>query len=150
MLYISVRNKPVEKYVTNVDSFFDLSFKKDWLNNDFIKDLILVIDKTKVVGNYALESPVLGTIAPSLLSTGCKCLISTYYRPEPYIFKGSCMGDNCFPWLFKIAEDRDVKIHLGYCPNLPLDCKMQAIFTDTGKFVHTEEEFTDEFYNIKC
>lgn len=148
-MYLSVLYEPETNYVRNADSFFSTTFKKDWLNNEFVRKMILDIDKTKVVQDRCLESPILGMISPLELSSGVKELICIYNIPEPYIYKGSIMGDNCFPWLFEITKTKDVHMFLNYCPELPLNMELNAIFTDSCKLVTTEEEFVYEFYRIR-
>lgn len=72
MLYITIDEPYMKEKVANPSSYFDSTYKKDWLNNDFAKEVILGIDKSTHIKDNYIESPVLGAISPRDLSTGCK------------------------------------------------------------------------------
>lgn len=94
------------------DEVFDSVFEPKWLEEQFIKDMILDIDKTEVISPYCLNSPVLGQIAPSLLSGGVKACILIMKRPELYIDLAAC-GENCETWLSKIFENSDAHVAMS-------------------------------------
>ena len=92
--------------------FFDGNMEK------FIykKEMILDVDKSIVLGNAVIDSPVLGKISPTALSGGVKTLILIKNEPDK-IFNASTCGDNCAKWILKIAENRDVTINLRHLMN---------------------------------
>ena len=80
-------------------------------------------------------------ITPLHLSGGLKTLICIYKMPEK-LWYGSTMGDNCCPWLEKIARRTDVKIMLRHFMDLPDSC--EDILYIRGQKV-TIEEYEDAF-----
>lgn len=60
MLKVYFGSLPNENY--NVDAFFDFNFKSEWFDDELNKEMILDVDKSKVIARNIIESPVLGTI----------------------------------------------------------------------------------------
>lgn len=114
--------------------FFDGNMEK------FIykKEMILDVDKSIVLGNAVIDSPVLGKISPTALSGGVKTLILIKNEPEK-IFNASTCGDNCAKWILKIAENRDVTINLRHLMNFgkgPFEIRI----LNTNQIVHDRKE----------
>lgn len=114
--------------------FFDGNMEK------FIykKEMILDVDKSIVLGNAVIDSPVLGKISPTELSGGVKTLILIKNEPDK-IFNASTCGDNCAKWILKIAENRDVTINLRYLMNFgkgPFEIRI----LNTNQIVHDRKE----------
>lgn len=114
--------------------FFDGNMEK------FIykKEMILDVDKSTVLGNAVIDSPVLGKISPTALSGGVKTLILIKNEPDK-IFNASTCGDNCAKWILKIAENRDVTINLRYLMNFgkgPFEIRI----LNTNQIVHDRKE----------
>lgn len=114
--------------------FFDGNMEK------FIykKEMILDVDKSIVLGNAVIDSPVLGKISPTALSGGVKTLILIKNEPDK-IFNASTCGDNCAKWILKIAENRDVTINLRYLMNFgkgPFEIRI----LNTNQIVHDRKE----------
>lgn len=104
-----------EDFIYNGDAFFNDEREDEWLSNELVKQMILDIDKSEVLDNNLIKSPVLGLIPPEYLSGGVKTLISILYNPE-LIFNATGCGENCSKWLLKIADelDEDIIINLQY------------------------------------
>ena len=114
--------------------FFDGNMEK------FIykKEMILDVDKSIVLGNAVIDSPVLGKISPTALSGGVKTLILIKNEPDK-IFNASTCGDNCAKWILKIAENRDVTINLRHLMNFgkgPFEIRI----LNTNQIVHDRKE----------
>lgn len=114
--------------------FFDGNMEK------FIykKEMILDVDKSTVLGNAVIDSPVLGKISPTALSGGVKTLILIKNEPDK-IFNASTCGDNCAKWILKIAENRDVTINLRHLMNFgkgPFEIRI----LNTNQIVHDRKE----------
>ena len=114
--------------------FFDGNMEK------FIykKEMILDVDKSTVLGNAVIDSPVLGKISPTALSGGVKTLILIKNEPEK-IFNASTCGDNCAKWILKIAQNRDVRINLRHLMNSgkgPFEIRI----LNTNQIVHDRKE----------
>ncbi len=85
-------------------------FNAEWLRDSMVQALIKDVDKTEVIQDYLLNSPIFGFMPPDLLSNGVKNLIITKYTD--YIKRGDCYGDNCSYWLGEISKQKDVLIYL--------------------------------------
>ena len=120
-------------YDTSV--YFNYTYEDEWLTTDFAKEVIKKIDKSNVLGPHAIESPVLGVIPPENLSGGTKTLLLMENAPEE-----TC-GDNCAPFILKLAKKRDLTINLRHLMDFgkkkfPVDVKV----LNTGDVVHSMEE----------
>ena len=89
--------------------FFNGAFRKSYLEDDYAKKVVLAVDKSKVISQNLIESPVLGAIPPSMLSNGVKSLLVAMYYPSIMVNFAN-MGRNCVPFLCKLAMDRDVLV----------------------------------------
>ena len=49
-------------------------YEDEWLTNPLSVKMIADVDKSTVIGNHLIESPVLGPISPKELSGGVKTL----------------------------------------------------------------------------
>lgn len=54
--------------IYNTSVYFKFNYMPEWLQEDDIRQMISDVDKSVVLGNGAIESPVLGVIAPVNLS----------------------------------------------------------------------------------
>ena len=102
-----------EDSVYNTDVYFDNSYESSWLVDDFAKRVIKTIDKSKVIGANAIDSPFLGVISPEKLSGGTKTLL-LIKNCKDEIFNASTCGDNCAPFILELAENDDITINLEH------------------------------------
>lgn len=126
-----------DKTILNVDRAFKVVFKPEWLDDPMVKDMILDVDKSKVLSGYAIESPVFGVISPFMLSGGVKALMMML--KTDYEMWGTACGDNCAKWILKIAEMKDIIVSFEHLMNFPEDIKAEII--NTGKIVNNDMEF---------
>ena len=91
MLYITFKEN--ESVITNVDMFFDNNYEPEWLLDPFVKKIIHDIDKSDVLSENVISSPVFGSIPPRMLSGGAKALI-LMLKENKVIWATAC-GDNC-------------------------------------------------------
>lgn len=91
---------------------FKSGFTPEWLEDQFVVDMIRDVDKSEVISPYCIKSPVFGQISPDYLSGGVKALILMCYTDFP--INASKCGDNCCKWILKIAEKKDLTIHLEH------------------------------------
>lgn len=75
------------------------------------------VDQSDVVSAYAIKSPILGMIAPTMISGGVKALI--LMLKENFIIWGTACGDNCSKWIIEIAKQKDFTICLEHVMNFP-------------------------------
>lgn len=109
----------MEDVVYNTSSFFKFNYEPKWLEDPEIIQMVKDIDDSVILGNGAIDSPVLGVIAPVTLSGGLKTLI-LIDKVSDKIFNASNCGDNCAEWLLRIGKEKDVTVNLA----------LQAAFKD--------------------
>ena len=108
-----------KNYVLDNRIFFRRNKKPEWFEDDFVKEFLYEIDGSKVIAQEALLDYRGRGISTEMISTGCKSLCCIYYCYKDHIFNGSLMGDNCIPFLMRIAENHDVTIVLEHYVDFP-------------------------------
>lgn len=103
----------IDNVIFNTSVFFKNSYEESWLLEEETQQMILDIDKSKVLGNGAIESPVMGIIPPTSLSGGVKTLILISHISDK-IFNASNCGNNCASWLLKIGKEKNVTVNLRH------------------------------------
>ncbi len=103
----------IKDVVYNTSLFFKNQYDPRWLEDEEVQQMIVDVDKSRVLGSYAIESPVMGIIPPTSLSGGVKTLILIKEMPDR-LFNASNCGDNCAEWLLKMGESSDVTINLRH------------------------------------
>ena len=113
MLNIFFGDMPEAIYGTSL--YFDNTYLDHWLKDPFARKIIKSVDKASVLSCRAIDSKALGVIPVTQLSGGTKTLLLIYNQPEK-IFNASTCGDNCAPWILKIASKlkQDVTINLHH------------------------------------
>ena len=99
----------VEGEIYSTDAWFDWNYEKEWITDETSVKMIKDIDKSTVLSNGAIESPVLGIISPEQLSGGVKTLILINNDLNNVFCANQC-GDNCAEWLMRIADDKDLSL----------------------------------------
>ena len=64
---------PEAIYNTNV--YFNNTYKDSWITNQLTKDIIKAVDKSDVIDENTIMSPLFGNMSPKRLSGGVKTLI---------------------------------------------------------------------------
>ncbi|MDO4371498.1 MAG: DUF4869 domain-containing protein, partial [Clostridia bacterium] len=70
MLSIFFGEMPEAIYNTSV--YFQNQYRDNWITKPLSREMILDIDKSEVVSENLIQSPVLGAISPNQLSGGVK------------------------------------------------------------------------------
>lgn len=99
--------------IFNTAVYFKNTYRDSWITNPLSVQMIKDVDKSDVVSESVIESPVLGSITPLALSGGVKTLMLVNFDRK-HVFNASTCGDNCAKWLLKIAEKRRVVINLHH------------------------------------
>lgn len=99
--------------IFNTAVYFKNTYRDSWITNPLSVQMIKDVDKSDVVSESVIESPVLGSITPLALSGGVKTLMLVKFDRK-HVFNVSTCGDNCAKWLLKIAEKRKVVINLHH------------------------------------
>lgn len=111
MLNVYFGDMPEAIYDTS--TYFKHAYKNKWIVDSMTIEMIKDVDKSEVIGDNLIQSPVLGPISPLQLSGGLKTLI-LIYKDSNRIFNASKCGNNCAKWLLKMAEDKKKVINLRH------------------------------------
>ena len=140
MLHIYFGDYPEAIYNTNV--YFDNTYKDKWITKSISKEIIKDVDKSEVLDEKTILSPVFGNMSPKKLSGGTKTLL-LIDNDSKKVFNASTCGDNCAKWILKIAQDRKVVINLRHLMDFGKDeFKIKVI--NTGKIVYNMSELVLE------
>lgn len=141
MLNIYFGDKEGSKYIYNPDSYFDHWYDPNWLVKDLSKEIIKAVDKSEVIGQNLIQSPVFGAMSPDRLSGGTKTLI-LIDNDDEHIFNATHCGNNCAPYLLKIAENKDVTVTLEYIMDFGTDFEIKIL--NTGNVVNNFDDYFRE------
>lgn len=141
MLNIYFGDKEGSKYIYNPDSYFNHWYDPNWLVKDLSKEIIKAVDKSEVIGPNLIQSPVFGAMSPDRLSGGTKTLILIDNDNE-HIFNATHCGNNCAPYLLKIAENKDVTVTLEYIMDFGTDFEIKIL--NTGNVVNNFDDYFRE------
>jgi hypothetical protein len=111
--------------------------------------MIKDIDRSDVVGAYLIQSPVLGSIPVKDISGGVKTLILMAFDQSGKIFNASACGDNCAKWIVRLGKEKDLTINLHHVMDFSGITDFEAMILNTGKMVHSYEEYLKEALSIK-
>lgn len=131
----------IDNVIFNTSVFFKNSYEENWLLEKETKRMILDIDKSKVLGNGAIESPVLGIIPPTSLSGGVKTLILISHVSDK-VFNASNCGNNCASWLLKIGKEKNVTVNLRHLMNFG-DGSFELRVVNKNTIVHSMDELLE-------
>ena len=135
---LNIYNGDMPEAIFNTAVFFKNTYEDAWITDEFYKAMILDVDKSTVLGNWVIESPVMGKIAPVSLSGGVKTLMLVRNMPDK-VFNASTCGDNCAKWLLKIAADEDRTINLRHLMDFG-DGEFTIKILNTNQIVHSMKE----------
>lgn len=125
-------------YMEDAPSYFDNVYEDEWIEDDFVKEMIADVDKSTVVSAHVIESPVFGAITPQGLSGGVKVLI-LMLKDDSFVYNMSNCGNSCAKWILKIAEQKDLTVYLQHILRFEGDFEIQIM--NTGKIVHNTQEY---------
>lgn len=128
----------MENSIYDPESYFKFNWEEDWILDPLSKKMIEDIDKSIVLGNSVIKSPVFGLIPPERLSGGVKTLILINNETNK-IFNASACGDNCSKWIVEIAKNKDITINLRHIMDFG-DLEFEANILNTNQKVNGMEE----------
>lgn len=140
MLSVFFGEMPEAVYNTNV--YFQNQYKDRWITKPLSREMILDIDKSEVVSENLIQSPVLGAISPNQLSGGVKTLI-LMANDKSHVFNASTCGDNCAKWILQLGATEKLVINLRHLMDFgPGEFKIKVL--NTGKVVKNMSELVAE------
>ena len=105
MLNMIIRVTP--NTIIDVGGVFNIEFENEWITHPLSRQMIHDIDKSTVINDRIIDSPILGMISPRELSGGVKALMLMLFEPELEYYGTAC-GDNCAKWILEIAKLQDI------------------------------------------
>ncbi len=113
--------------IRDIDLYFDNVYEDEWLEDSFVQEMIQEVDRSEVIGNQLIVSPVLGQIPPERISGGVKALICLL-KSDAYIDLIVC-GPNCEKYILQIADKKDITVGMsGYdLTFLPYDIQANCL-----------------------
>ena len=140
---LNIKFKVTENTLFKISDYFNLNFETEWLKNPLVRQMIKAVDKSEVIGDRVIDSPVFGTMSPMELSGGVKGLILMIYEPEKEYY-GSAFGDNCAPWILEIAKLHDINIAFEHIMEFPNTSNLNIHIINSGKIINTMKELVYE------
>ena len=113
-------------------------FRSEWITDPVAREMILDVDKSIVLDNAVIDSPVMGKIAPTELSGGVKTLI-LMKNERSKVFNASTCGDNCAQWILKLADMDELTINLRHLMNFG-NGTFDIRIMNTNQVVHSMKE----------
>ncbi|MDE6965158.1 MAG: DUF4869 domain-containing protein [Lachnospiraceae bacterium] len=136
MLNIYYGNMPEAIFNTSV--YFKNVYEDEWITDPVAREMILDVDKSIVLDNAVIDSPVMGKITPTSLSGGVKTLI-LMKNERSRIFNASTCGDNCAKWILKLAETDELTINLRHLMDFG-EGTFDIRIMNTAQIVHSMKE----------
>jgi hypothetical protein len=130
-------------------TYFDNRYEDEWITDPLSVQMIKDVDQSEVVGAHLIQSPVLGSIPVKDISGGVKTLILMAFDQSGKIFNASACGDNCAKWIVKLGKEKDLTINLHHVMDFSSISDFEALILNTGKVVHSYEEYLKEALSIK-
>lgn len=113
MLNIVFGRENCEEFNLDSRMIFRQNKKPEWFQDPFVEEFIKAVDVSEVLFEEVLKDRLGHGISTDVISTGCKTLCCIYYLDG--WFYGSLMGNNCIPFLLRIAKQKNVNIMLEHC-----------------------------------
>ena len=146
MLHVHVGSLPNE--VKSPRQLFKARFDTELLMTDWSRYVVRTIDKSEVFDRNVIISPVLGGIPPDMLSTGCKVLLMMKYMGD-YVFRASNMGENCWPLLKDICDERDILVTMMSLTGIFKGGGFtEAVIENSGVVCHSALDFCKRFIEL--
>lgn len=132
-----------EKYSITPDGDYMGLALDEWLDDPLVQEMIEDIDKSKVLSQRCIQSPILGQIPPDYLSGGVKTLIMLLKEPDYHVDLMVC-GNNCTKWIKEVAKHQNLHLaistfDLDY-PDIVMEC------LNDGDIIDSKKKWLDKLY----
>ena len=140
MLNVYFGDMPDAIYNTAV--YFKNTYRDKWITDEYSRRMIKDVDRSEVVSESVIQSPVLGSITPLQLSGGVKTLMLIKFDRR-HVFNASTCGDNCAKWILAMAKDRKIVINLHHVMDFGTgEFKIRVM--NSGSIAHNMAELIHE------
>jgi hypothetical protein len=131
-----------EKDIISTSKYFNNSYTDKWLDK-WASEVIREIDKSELISEGLVQSPVLGPITIREISSGAKALI-TMNCDDTVISNANSCGDNCAKYIAMLSKKKDFSIYLSY-PMKFGDLTFDMCIDRTGAICHNSKEYEKEY-----
>lgn len=143
MFYVTFETP--ENFNRDVDVYFNNRYQKEWLQDPIVVSIIKDVDKSDLLPNGVVISPVFGAIPITRISGGAKALILMLKVDR--IWYGTACGDNCSDWIIKISEMRDITLYFEH--PMEFSREFNAVCIDNGRIIHNNLDFSNCYLHSK-
>ena len=98
----------MEGELRTADGWFDNQLPDEYYTTEFSKKVIKDVDKSDVLSVNAVDSPILGIIPITGISSGSKGVIVLRYTDK--VVNLVSLGDNCVRSLLSILEEKELTV----------------------------------------
>ncbi len=149
MLHIHFRT--TEKTIEDIDRYFPLNFKSEWLENEFVREMIKDISTVDFINEKMIDTLIEEEICTDELPRQIKVLLCLLFKPENEYY-GTYCGDECGRWILEIAKKHDITLAFDHilrfkCPEEANVTSLNIHILNNGKMVDTMAEFVTEAVN---
>lgn len=132
------------KYILDSRAYFRDHKKPEWFEDSFVKEFLLEVDGSTVLFEEALKDYRGRGISTDKISSGCKTLCDIYFCEDGSIFNGSMMGNNCIPFLLRIAKQKNFTMVLEHYMDFPEDSFNLGCLYFDGRLLN-QDSYDDAF-----
>lgn len=143
MLFVTFKEPP--NFNRDVKFYFNNRYQQEWLKDPLVVQMIKDIDKSDLLENGVVISPIFGAIPITKISGGTKALILMLKTDR--IIWGSACGDNCADWIVRISEMKDIT--LFYEHPMKFSGPLNGKCIDTGKVIKDYGDYLDCYLESK-
>lgn len=140
----NVPKELVPKVIMDSREYFNYYKTEAWFQDEFVKEVMLAIDKATVYAGEAIINYEGKCVSPTVLSTGCKCLCCIHFFKDN-IFYGGQLGNNCLPLLIKLAATQDITIILEHFADFTDEDLAKGLIRVNGTVVDNFDDYGDTF-----
>ena len=121
-------------------TYFDNRYEDEWITDPLSVEMIKDVDRSEVVSERLIQSPILGSISVKEISGGVKTLMLMAFDDSGRIFNASVCGNNCAKWILEIGKQKELTINLRHIMNFG-NRKFEIKILNTNQIVHNMKEF---------
>lgn len=129
-------------------SYFNVTYNPDdkWFDDPFIKEIVYGIDCVTIESDFNMFSERFGMPCNyTTISTGSKNTILAY--KTDFVINGDNLGDNCVPYILKIADSKDLIITLEHIIQFPE--KFECIILNDNTRISNYDDYVKSYLKHK-
>lgn len=127
-------------------AYFDNWVDAECILEEFSKEVIKDIDKSKVISKDVIVSDVVGTIGYKDLSGSVKSLLVMMHTNE--VVDLASMGDNCLKYVSRIAMNKDLTVSTDSYRGIEFIEGLEVRILNDNSVVRNNEELFHKYLDI--